>query len=183
MPKPSYQNCCTKTLSEVDLTETRGCVETSLSFMNSFMYIRSQLKGMKTKLTAQNIKSLDILTAYRVLFLRPPEYRGARKLETEDFSPAGLFVRVPSPGINSPDRRGAAAHKDAQCLSLSVLCQNLPPEKCLPWPERVRKRLSIGSECFFFFLPEITNYKCNICSCLFLFSTFSSYCPVRNQGC
>lgn len=49
---------------------------------------------------------------------------------------SGRTVCPRSPGDqHSPDRRGAAApvaHKDAQCLSLPVLCQNaFPPEKCV----------------------------------------------------
>lgn len=89
----------------------------------------SRLHG--NQVTMQYVESLNSLTSYQVLFLRPPEYRGAKKLETEEFPPALLFVRVP-PGINSPDRRGAAApaaHKDAQCLSLPVMCQNAFPLK------------------------------------------------------
>lgn len=63
-----------------------------------------------------------------------PDECGAKKLETEEFPLDGLFVSPP-PGSNTLDRRSAAvlaAHKDAQCLSVPVPCQNTcPPEKYL----------------------------------------------------
>lgn len=66
-----------------------------LSFSLSHPILRLQLNCAVAKM-----KRLDTVAASYVLFLASPEQKGAKKLETEEFPPAGLFVRFP-PGINT----------------------------------------------------------------------------------
>lgn len=95
-------------------------------------------------------------------FHDPPLSReGPRKLETEEIPPVGLFVRIP-PEITAADRRGAAApaaHKDAQCLSLAVLCQSALPM------ETTRRNPTATTFLDYFWTEMIISFHINVILC------------------